>query len=359
MSNEPEKTVAVTPADTTPSRQPDFVAGQIVAGRYRIIGKIAEGGMGIVYKVEQIFIKKELALKTITLRSDMSWRRFKHEAQAAFAVNHPNLISVHDFGVLEESDTPFLVMELLEGETLAERLKRTTRLSVAEAAQIFAQVCLGLAHAHSQGVVHRDIKPSNINLTAGPDDQLTVKVLDFGIAKLATREGGEIQALTQTGEIFGSPFYMSPEQCSGSKIDHRADVYSLGCTIFEALTGTPPFVGQTALATMALHQSGRVLPMKEASLGETFPVSLEEIVMKMLAKKPEERYQNLGKAAHDLANVGRIEEKAMSDISVAKEKDFPVRPPAKKEHLLTLRARSAIRHSRHFLLCRILFATSD
>ncbi|CAN5319740.1 hypothetical protein BH10CYA1_BH10CYA1_29210 [soil metagenome] len=292
----------------------EYKHDDILGGRYRVISLLGRGGMGVVYKVEQIFLGKELALKTIDrhLMSDITVRRFKAEARAAFAVDHPNIVSVHDFGLFED-ETPFLVMEIVQGETLSDRLKRGT-LSVEEAIPIYIQVCFGLAHAHESGVVHRDIKPSNIMLlTDVPEGIETgVKILDFGIAKLAQSEGGEVQALTRTGEIFGSPLYMSPEQCSGGKVDHRADVYSLGCVIFESMTGTPPFIGENALLTMMMHQTAPIPTLKEGSLGAEFPPELERVVSLMLAKNPDDRYQNLGEAAHDLAALKRGEKLQLS-----------------------------------------------
>lgn len=290
---------------------------QILGGRYRILSVLGKGGMGIVLRVEQIFIGKEFALKTIdkNLLSDVTIRRFQQEAKATFAVSHPNIISVNDFGLLDD-ETPFMVMEIVSGKTLSTRLKETTSLPIEEAIPIFIQVCFGLAHAHESGIVHRDIKPSNIML---PDPKQTppgaVKILDFGIAKF-TQDGGESQALTKTGEIFGSPLYMSPEQCSGSNVDHRSDVYSLGCVLFETLTGTPPFIGETALSTMMKHQNAPTPTLKEGSMGGEFPKDLERIVQAMLAKNPNDRYQNLGRAAHDLALIVKGENSVYTDDQI-------------------------------------------
>jgi serine/threonine protein kinase len=214
-------------------------------------------------------------------------------------------VQVHDFGLLDDGK-PYLVLDYVKGCTLAEYLKQHGPMTLEAVADVFAKVCFGLAYAHDQGVIHRDIKPSNIMLVDGASDgaEGSVKILDFGIAKLTSREDGEIQALTRTGEIFGSPLYMSPEQCSGGYIDHRSDIYSLGCVLFEALTGTPPHLGQTALATMMLHQSQQAPTLKEASLGKEFPDALERIVAKMLHKSPAERYRSVGLVPQDLARVG-------------------------------------------------------
>ncbi len=285
--------------------------GDLLGGRYRVLSLLGRGGMGVVYKVEQIFLGKELALKTIdrASQSEIAIRRFQAEARAVFAVNHPNIVSVHDFGLLDDQ-TPFLAMEFVQGRTIGE-LIQARPLSIDEALKIFIQVCFGLAHAHKNGVVHRDIKPNNIMILDGMPigTEGSVKILDFGIAKLTQHDAGEIQALTKTGEIFGSPIYMSPEQCTGEKIDHRADVYSLGCVIFEALTGTPPFVGESALSTMMMHQTAPTPTLKEASLGADFPPELELLVHTMLSKNPDDRYQDLGIAAHDLAAIksGQLE----------------------------------------------------
>ncbi|CAN5320148.1 hypothetical protein BH10CYA1_BH10CYA1_29240 [soil metagenome] len=278
---------------------------EILGGRYRVISLLGRGGMGVVYKVEQIFLGKELALKTIdqASQSEAAIQRFQAEARAVFAVNHPNIVSVHDFGLLEDQ-TPFLAMEYIQGSTIGELIQART-LRSEDALPIFIQVCLGLAHAHKRGVVHRDIKPNNIMVLDGLQlgTEGSVKILDFGIAKLTQHDGGEIQALTRTGEIFGSPIYMSPEQCIGARIDHRSDIYSLGCVIFEVLTGTPPFVGDSALSTMMMHQTGAIPTLKEASLGADFSSELEHLVCTMLAKNPDDRYQDLGLAAQDLSAI--------------------------------------------------------
>ena len=286
-----------------PAQDQAFESGDVIANRYRVISLLGQGGMGIVYKVEQLQLGKEFALKTVlnSAITDANIRRFQSEAKAYYAVNHPNIISVHDFGLLNDN-TPFLVMELLNGKTLGEQLKNGA-LPVKTTLQIFSQVCQGLAHAHGHGIIHRDLKPGNIMLMAkeSPDTAYSVKILDFGIAKLAQSENGEIQALTRTGEIFGSPLYMSPEQCSGEKIDARSDIYSLGCVLFETLTGTPPFVGENALSTMIMHQNTATPTLKEASLGADYPRELEAILSRMLEKDPVRRYQSVEDVSRHLA----------------------------------------------------------
>ncbi len=294
----------------------EFARDEIVGGRYKVLSILGKGGMGLVYRVEQIFLGKELALKTIhkSFLSDTTVKRFEHEARAAFAVNHANIIAVSAYGLLDDQ-SPFLAMEIVDGETLAELLHDSGPLPMAAALPIIIQVCFGLAHAHDCGVVHRDIKPSNIMILK--DQELgtegSVKILDFGIAKFSHRDGGEIQALTKTGEIFGSPLYMSPEQCMGSQVDFRSDIYSLGCVIFETLTGRAPFTGNNALATLMMHQSEPPPTLAESAGGNEFPEELESIVAKMLAKEPEDRYDSLGIVAHDLASI--IKDKDRTKIS--------------------------------------------
>ncbi|CAN5327063.1 hypothetical protein BH10CYA1_BH10CYA1_30030 [soil metagenome] len=284
-----------------------FAPGQMLGGKYKIISLLGAGGMGKVYWVCQVFLDADFALKVLDIHrvfDDVQMRRFQFEAKAANSLSHPNLVKVHDFGLLE-TNQPYLVMDKIEGTTLADYIRQKGELSLQEAAPLFEQICSGLAYAHEKGIVHRDVKPSNIILVADtkPGTEGSIKILDFGIAKLASEEGGEMQQLTRTGEVFGSPLYMSPEQCTGSPVDHRSDIYSLGCVLFEALTGTPPHMGANALRTMMLHQSEPAPLLKQASLGKSFPPALEEVVKKMLQKNPNDRYQNMALVADDLNSV--------------------------------------------------------
>ncbi len=278
---------------------------QIVEGRYRVIALLGEGGMGAVYKVEQIFLKREQALKTLrTSRvSDVSWRRFQKEAKAAALLDHPALVKVHDFGLIEEAQ-PFFVMDLAAGRTLSAIIKERGALPLDMVTIIFRQLCGGLSYAHDKGIVHRDIKPSNLIIADyGSPQSLKVKIVDFGIAKKLDGEDHETIALTRTGEIFGTPFYMSPEQCLGRAIDLRSDIYSVGCVLFEALTGLPPFFGDTALSTMMQHQSDKPPTLKEATLGQEFPADLEAMVAKLLEKDPRNRYRSLDQLATDIERI--------------------------------------------------------
>lgn len=283
---------------------PDLLTGQVVAEKYKVLGELGRGGMGVVYRVEQITLGRILAMKTLNAQevSDVTWRRFQVEAKTAAMLDHPNLITVHDCGLIN-GDIPFFVMDYIEGTTLAKLIKDKGALSVEETLTIFIQVCFALAYAHNMGVIHRDLKPSNIMLVPPQSDSssFSVKVVDFGIAKLTDEEIQPTQALTRTGEIFGSPLYMSPEQCLGKPVDIRSDIYSLGCVIFECLTGVPPFMGNTALSTMMQHQSTDAPSLKEATLGKEFPAAIENILRLMLEKNPESRYQDMKSIARDLS----------------------------------------------------------
>ncbi len=289
---------------TSPS---SFVVGQLLDGKYEILSFLGKGGMGSVYRVKHVHLGVELALKALDatrIGDSNSSRRFQNEGKAAFSLKHPGLVKVHDYGILENGH-PFLVMDLVKGKTLQDLIKEHGRLSLSEVESIFVQLCFGLAYAHQQSVVHRDIKPANIMLVDGIPlkDEGSVKVLDFGIAKIVNEDRGEMQTLTATGEVFGSPLYMSPEQCAGGAIDQRSDVYSLGCVLFEALTGTPPLVGANPLRTMMLHASETPPSLKEAALGTEFPQALEHIIVKMLAKTPSDRYADLGIVAHEISKA--------------------------------------------------------
>ncbi|PZM78052.1 MAG: hypothetical protein DKT66_27670 [Candidatus Melainabacteria bacterium] len=291
----------------------EYQADDIILDRYKVIRLLGRGGMGSVYEVEHLNLHGRYALKFLhkTQTNDAAWRRFEIEARATNKLEHPNLIKVHDFGVLPNGQ-PYFIMDLVEGETLADILKRRGRLSVEQTIKMFIQVGFALSYAHSNGIIHRDIKPSNIIVATSSTDRTEnsgntedslVKLVDFGIAKLTGQDGFNQQTLTRTGEIFGSPLYMSPEQCLGIGVDHRTDLYSLGCVMFESLTGSPPLVGDSALATMMKHQNEEPVSLKEASLGVEFPKRIEQVVKRLLAKDLNARYQSAELFTADLVGL--------------------------------------------------------
>jgi len=296
------------PDGSTPAAQPTRLStqlkpGYIVDKRFKVESLIASGGFGTVYKVRHILMNKTFALKTLDpiVASDKTILRLRRESQAVSKLDHPNIVHASDFGLIDGA-LPFLAMEFVEGPTLAEHLKQCTRLSLESALQIFIPVCNALAYAHEHGVIHRDIKPSNIILASDERDpsHWIPKLCDFGIAKLTFTEEADPLSLTKTGDLFGTPLYMSPEQCAGTTVDNRSDIYALGCVLFEALTGAPPFRGNTALETMMQHATGEALSLREASLGIEFPEALEKLLIKMLAKDSRNRYQSCTDVANDL-----------------------------------------------------------
>ena len=279
-----------------------FKEGDLIGDSYRILSFIGEGAMGEVYRAKHEMMPREYALKVLNTNqiTENSWRRFKIEAQAIARMNHPNVVVIYNLGV-HAGRLPFYVMDLLSGESLFDKLNRVEQLSVAEALPLFIQVCEGLGYAHKKGIVHRDIKPHNIVVLTEPEASgALVKIVDFGIAKLAETKDPQNQQLTKMGEVFGTPYYMSPEQSMGQRVDGRSDIYSLGCTLFEALVSTPPFRGKSSTETMLLHQTQAPPTLAKASGGHTFPESVEFIVAKMLAKEPMERYQSMEAVKHDL-----------------------------------------------------------
>ena len=270
-----------------------FTAGDIIAEKYQIIQLLNRGNMGLVYQAKHMLLDKTFAIKVLAPDKPLeesSRQRFQREAHATAALSHPNIISVHDFGVLENGAL-YLVMEYLEGETLAARLERKQRLDLDSALIIINQICLALVYAHKQGIVHRDLKPSNIMLVKDYKNEDQAIVIDFSIAKF-TRKKPNQKTITRPGQIFGSPLYMSPEQCQGKKPDHRSDIYSIGCMIYEILCGTPPLTGDSILATIYKHVNERPAPFSEHVKDHPLPKELQAIVFKTLAKEAENRYQS-------------------------------------------------------------------
>ena len=278
--------------------------GDIIGDNYVIIELLGIGGMGYVYKVRHLILEKIYAMKTISGEqiSEIAWRRLQVEAQAIARINHPNIVGIHNLGI-HQGKIPYYVMDYLKGNNLAQILKKKRHLSLEQSLPIFIEICKGLGFAHKKGIVHRDIKPGNIVMLDEPDfNGARVKIVDFGIAKLAGTIDPDNQKLTTIGEVFGSPLYMSPEQCDGKRIDARSDIYSLGCTFFEVLCGEVPFHGENPVATMLMHSQAKPPTLHEAS-GIDFPESMENLVATMLAKAPMDRYPNLESVAEDLQNI--------------------------------------------------------
>jgi serine/threonine-protein kinase len=277
------------------SEQSDPFIGKIVDERYRIESKIGVGGMGAVYRVTRLLIGDTVAIKILhaTQNADsMATERFRREAQAAARLKHPNVVAVYDFGVSSDG-FQYLVMELVEGNSLREIIRKQGPFNSYAASEIVGQVCAALDAAHQQGVIHRDIKPDNI-LVSSTADGRRVKVLDFGIAKLRDQSASD---LTQTGSVMGTPHYMSPEQCLGEELDSRSDVYSLGIVLYEMLCGVVPFNSPISTAVVVQHVNQP--PPSLRARNPNIPPAVEAVVFHALAKRREARPQTAGDLARE------------------------------------------------------------
>jgi serine/threonine protein kinase len=300
LSSSHDKTV--THAADTPrgkSRSRETIPERI--GDFKIVGTLGKGGMGTVYEAESERLGKRVALKVIAERASEHLRkRFKVEARAAARLRHPNIVRTLEYHQTE-AGRHYLAMELIQGENLSDRLRRDDRLTIPRALQVGIAVAEGLAYAHENAVVHRDIKPHNILLTPDGKTLLT----DFGLAKMLDQEG---EALTRTGDLVGTPSYMSPEQARGNRhaIGPATDVYGLGATLYHALTGHVPFGGSAI--TEVVFQIVSYTPEPPRSLRPEIPQRLEAILLKCLAKEPASRYSQAAKLAADLRGcLNRLE----------------------------------------------------
>jgi len=274
--------------------QEDLI-GTTLADRYEILDIIGEGGMGAVYKARHLLMDRLVAIKMLhphMVADQSNLKRFQREAKAASCLQHPNVIAVYDFGLTDKGQ-PYLVMDYLQGISLEDLLEKDGRVEPERGVRIFIQVCEALAQAHASGVIHRDLKPSNIMLIEKAGKSDFVKIVDFGIAKLLPESGKDSQQLTQTGAVFGSPLYMSPEHCLGKTLDPRSDVYALGCVMYEAFTGKHPLMGPTAFETMKSHLSKLPSPFRLAGSDLQISDELEHLVFKALAKDADKRQQSM------------------------------------------------------------------
>jgi serine/threonine-protein kinase len=290
-------------------------------GRYKILGELGRGAMGVVYKAQDPALDRVVALKTILLNEDSGARRdyqkrFSLEARAAGKLTHPNIVTTYDFG--EEGDLAYLAMELLEGTELRERMEDGA-LPVAEAVGIAIQVADGLGFAHERGVVHRDIKPANIMLLERGD----VKIMDFGIARMRSAD-----QMTSTGIIVGTPRFMSPEQVSGQPVDQRSDLFSLGVLLYEMLTGVPLFAGEDT--PQIAHKITGLEPEPPSHRNPEVTSMLDFVLARALKKDPEVRYQDAYELAADLRTcLAELQARA------------PSRPPESTTRTVKLEAAAA------------------
>ncbi|WP_437683701.1 serine/threonine-protein kinase [Sorangium sp. So ce131] len=319
----------------------DPFLGITIAERFVIVGKLGAGSMGTVYRARQEAMGRDVAIKI--LRSDRAFdahakARFTREARAMSLLRSPHTVTVFDFGEIvndttdvafgrnrSEQSSPdgagwssgslYLAMELLEGESLGQRLKRARRLRVGDAVRFARHALLSLAEAHDKGIIHRDLKPDNLFLAKPPagEHEEICKVLDFGIAKVMTDSERPVDALeTQAGTVFGTPRYMSPEQAQGRPLDARSDLYSLGVLLYQMLVGRPPFVDDDAVVVMARHIKSSPAPATEAAPDAGIPASLSQLLARALAKRPEERPRS---AQEFIAELDRAMDEARPSLN--------------------------------------------
>jgi serine/threonine-protein kinase len=292
LEHPPERRVA-DPVVTLDPPPRDLLVGAVIRNQYRLVERIGEGGMGVIYRAERVGTGEALAIKL--LHPDLGVagnlaKRFEREAESVSRLSHPNIVKVVETGRMD-SGALFLVMELLDGVSLADVLADHATFPVDRAVAILSQVLSALDHAHGVGIIHRDLKPENITLLRKPKDR--VKVLDFGVAKIRDESTeSEMIKLTKAGIVLGTPAYMSPEQASGFEVDHRSDLYTCGVLLFEMLTGVKPFVSDSMMELMNMHASAPAPTPRSVSPTAGIPPALEAIVMRALKKDPAERFQS-------------------------------------------------------------------
>ncbi|WP_437682933.1 serine/threonine-protein kinase [Sorangium sp. So ce131] len=310
--------------DWNPAADP--LLGRTIEGRYEVQAVVGEGGMGTVYEVRHKSLGRLFALKV--LRRDIAQdaelvARFIQEAKAAAAIGHPNIVAVSDFGAIEvepgKPELPFFVMEFLTGTSLASLLRTEKTLPAQRVGQIMLQCAAALGAAHAAGVIHRDLKPDNVYLVRNGDQEF-VKLLDFGVAKVA---GGK--RLTRLGMVFGTPHYMSPEQAEGKRIDARADIYALGVLMYECFAGRVPFEADTYMGVLTKHMYMSPEPLEQVMPDSSTLGAFGPIVMRCLAKNPEERFASMA----DLATAIELAIEAPGRAAAVMLQDDPRREPLK------------------------------
>ncbi len=297
-----------------------------VLGNYRIIDQIGSGGMGLVYEAEHILLGKKAAIKVLKperCENPEVVDRFFNEARAASMVKAPGIPEIFDYGRLPEGNA-YLVMELLEGQTLGALLEGRVRLTPGRSVAMARLMADTLKATHAHGIIHRDLKPDNVFVV--PDSAMPrgerIKILDFGIAKLQ-RDDFASSVQTETGRLMGTPYYMSPEQCRGAgDIDHRTDIYSLGCVLYQMLCGRPPFVLKGSGEVLAAHI--HLAPKSVAAVEPTLPAELEAITMRLLEKDPDDRPQTMQQVMDELNKIAAFAGMVTPEPSLAASTETPL-----------------------------------
>ncbi len=274
----------------------DDLIGQTIGGHYEILSRIGSGGMSTVYKARHTLLDKFVAIKFILpklIYDKQTAKRFQQEAKAATELHHENICAVKEFEIHKENRA-FLVMDYLDGKSLTDVIAKEGKLSSRRALDIAAQICTGLSHAHSKNVIHRDIKPANIVLVKDGRGEESVRIVDFGLAKLLRNDPANPN-LTQSGEVFGTPNYMSPEQCLGRGVDVRSDIYSFGCLMHEMYLGRPPFQASSNIEVIMNHVNDSP-EIKGAD-------DVEVLILKCLEKSPDKRYATADQLLEDINSL--------------------------------------------------------
>ncbi|MBO0728801.1 MAG: serine/threonine protein kinase, partial [Acidimicrobiaceae bacterium] len=286
----------------SPAAPAPIAEGRVLGGRYRLVRRIARGGMAEVWEGHDEVLARPVAVKILHphLAADEVFReRFRREAITAARLAHPGVVATYDTGL--DADTAYIVMELVRGQTLRQLLSQRGRLDLPLAIGLTRQIADALAYAHRAGLIHRDVKPANVLLTDDEYGMLRAKVTDFGIAKATEALD---QDLTNTGMVLGTPKYLSPEQIRGTEPDTRTDLYSLGVILYEMVAGRPPFVGNTDMATALAHLNDQPVPLRQYR-PET-PPALDRIVADLLAKEPTRRVPSAAALSQALARIGPL-----------------------------------------------------
>ena len=281
--------------------------GELFDRRYRIIKKLGEGGMGEVYAAEHTTLQKRVAIKLLRpeiVSNHEAVKRFRQEATSSSSIGHPNIIRIEDFADLPDGRI-YLCMELLDGAPLNELLRPPHQLSPDRLLNVMIKTGHGLSAAHKKGIVHRDMKPENIFVTF-QDGEDVPKILDFGIAKVAGNDGQN--NLTRTGTIFGTPFYMAPEQALGQQVDGRADIYAMGVILYEVFSGSVPFRGESFMGILTQHITTEPEPVMQRAIaaGKVLPPGLDAVIARAMVKDPERRYQTMDELVQALVGVYRV-----------------------------------------------------
>lgn len=286
--------------------------GELIAGRYEIIAKIGDGGMGSVYKAKQVGLDRIIALKTLhphLLADDNSRERFEREGKILSLLSHAHLMVFFEFGIFDDVN-PFMAMEFIDGQNFRQVLGVVAKLEWKRTLLIAEQVAEALVHAHHHNIVHRDLSPNNIMILNDSDDY--VKVVDFGLARLFGDGKGALQTLTETGLLVGNPIYMSPEQCLGKKVDARSDIYSFSCILYECLTGEAPFSADNPIGIIHKHINEQARPLSDLA---KIPPALSAVISKGLQKDPEKRYQSMDEYLAEIRLIQKGEFDSVSALS--------------------------------------------